>query len=105
MYLAFKERTEIIPGIVMVRDANGNFITDSTGMYFSVPQLARSLSNLPGYLSNGNTPEGIFRMKGYDVSTNGFIGPTVNVQLTMPFEKTPAHFYADSSYHRYQLEY
>lgn len=94
---SFQRKNRNYPGIVMVRDGNGQFITDSTGMYFSVPQLARSLSNLPGYLSNGNTPEGIFRMKGYDVSTNGFIGPTVNVQLTMPFEKSPAHFYADSS--------
>jgi hypothetical protein len=62
-----------------------------------VPQLARSVNNLPGYLSNGNTPEGVFRMKGYDVSRASFIGPTVNVQLTMPFEKSPQHFYADSN--------
>lgn len=67
------------------------------GRYFSVPQLARSINNLPGFLSNGNTPEGIFRMKGYDVSRASFIGPTVNIQLTMPFEKSPKHFYADSS--------
>jgi hypothetical protein len=94
---SFQRKNRDYPGLVMVRDARGDFIMDSTGLFFSVPQLARSLSNLPGYLSNGNTPEGIFRMKGYDVSTNGFIGPTVNVQLTMPFEKSPAHFYADSS--------
>jgi hypothetical protein len=85
------------PGLVMVRNAAGKFIMDSLGRYFSVPQLARSVSNLPGYLSNGNTPEGIFRMKGYDVSRASFIGPTVNIQLTMPFEKSPQHFYADSS--------
>jgi hypothetical protein len=94
---SFQRKNRDYPGIVMVRDASGRFVMDSSGMFFSVPQLARSLSNLPGYLSNGNTPEGIFRMKGYDVSTNGFIGPTVNVQLTMPFEKTPGHFYADST--------
>lgn len=97
LVFSFQRKNRNYPGIVMVRNAEGNFIKDSTGLYFSVPQLARSISNLPGYLSNGNTPEGIFRMKGYDVSTNGFIGPTVNVQLTMPFEKSPAHFYADST--------
>ncbi len=97
LVFSFQRKNRNYPGIVMVRDAEGNFIKDSSGLYFSVPQLARSSSNLPGYLSNGNTPEGIFRMKGYDVSTNGFIGPTVNVQLTMPFEKSPAHFYADSA--------
>ena len=97
LVFSFQRKNRNYPGIVMVRNAEGNFIKDSTGLYFSVPQLARSISNLPGYLSNGNTPEGIFRMKGYDVSSNGFIGPTVNVQLTMPFEKSPAHFYADST--------
>ena len=94
---SFQRKNRNYPGLVMVRDANGNFIKDSNGLYFSVPQLARSSSNLPGYLTNGSTPEGIFRMKGYDVSMNGFIGPTVNVQLSMPFEKPAQHFYADSS--------
>lgn len=97
LVFSFQRKNRNYPGIVMVRNAQGKFIKDSNGLYFSVPQLARSSSNLPGYLSNGNTPEGIYRMKGYDVSTNGFIGPTVNVQLTMPFEKSPAHFYADST--------
>ncbi len=94
---SFQRKNRNYPGLVMVRDAQGNFIKDSTGNYFSVPQLARSSSSLPGYLTNGNTPEGIFRMKGYDVSSNGFIGPTVNVQLTMPFEKSTQHFFADST--------
>ena len=97
LVFSFQRNNRDFPGLVMVRDANGNFIKDSSGLYFSVPQLGRSSSSLPGYLTNGNTPEGIFRMKGYDVSTNGFIGPTVNVQLTMPFEKDAKHFYADST--------
>lgn len=97
LVFSFQRKNRDYPGIVMVRDAKGNFIMDSLGRYFSVPQLARSISNLPGYLSNGNTPEGIFRMKGYDVSRASFIGPTVNIQLTMPFERSPKDFYADSS--------
>ena len=83
------------PGLVVVRDAEGNFIKDGTD-FFSVPQLARSLSNLPGYLTNGNTPEGIFRMDGFDTSQSSYIGPTTNIQLTMPFENSKAHFYKDS---------
>lgn len=94
---SFQRKNRNYPGLVMIRDGNGNFITDSSGSYFSVPQLARSINNLPGYLSNGNTPEGLFRMKGYDVSRASFIGPTVNIQLTMPFERSAAHFYDDSS--------
>ena len=94
---SFQRKNRNYPGLVMVRNSSGNFMMDSLGRYFSVPQLARSVNNLPGYLTNGNTPEGIFRMKGYDVSRASFIGPTVNVQLTMPFEKSPQHFYDDSS--------
>lgn len=97
LVFSFQRKDRNYPGLVMVRNASGKFIMDSLGRYFSVPQLARSVNNLPGYLSNGNTPEGIFRMKGYDVSRASFIGPTVNVQLTMPFEKSPQHFYADSN--------
>ncbi|HRD58966.1 MAG TPA: hypothetical protein PK504_13015 [Ferruginibacter sp.] len=97
LLFSFQRKNRNYPGIVMLRDRNGNFITDSNGMYFSVPQLARSINNLPGYITNGNTPEGIFRMKGYDVSRAVFIGPTVNIQLSMPYERTPKHFYNDSS--------
>ncbi|MBC7534413.1 MAG: hypothetical protein H7258_01815 [Ferruginibacter sp.] len=83
------------PGLVVVRDSEGDFIKDDT-RFFSVPQLARSVSNLPGYLTNGNTPEGIFRMDGFDTSQSNFIGPTTNIQLTLPFENSVAHFFKDS---------
>lgn len=94
---SFQRKNRNFPGIVMVRDGDGNFILDSSGQFFCVPQLARSINNLPGYLSNGNTPEGLFRMKGYEVSRASFIGPTVNVQLTMPFERSPKHFCNDDT--------
>lgn len=95
---SFQRKNRNFPGLVLVRKADGTFVRDSsTGFPFSVPQLARSINNLPGYITNGNTPEGIFRMKGYDVSTNGFIGPTVNVQLTMPYERSVAHFTANEN--------
>ncbi|MCP9751845.1 hypothetical protein [Ferruginibacter sp. HRS2-29] len=97
LVLSLQRKDRNYPGIVIVRDRYGNFIRDSLGNLFSVPQLALSNNGLPGYLSNGNTPEGIFRMKGYDVSRSTFIGPTVNIQLTMPYERSPKHFYADSS--------
>ena len=81
----------------MIRDTAGNFIKDEYGGIFWVPQLARSISNLPGYLTNGNTPQGIFRMHGFDSSTTTFIGPTTNIQLTMPFETNILHFMMDST--------
>lgn len=85
------------PGLVIVKDTAGDFVSNAAGQLFSVPQLARSISNLPGYITNGNTPQGIFRMDGFDKSKIPLIGPTTNIQLSMPFEYRPAHFLKDSS--------
>jgi hypothetical protein len=85
------------PGMVLIRNADGNFVTDSVGNIFHIPQLARSISNLPGYLRNGNTPEGIFRMYGFGVSMSNFIGPTANVQMGMPVELSLQKFLDDST--------
>ena len=84
-------------GIAIVKDTAGKFIVDSTGHIFNVPQLARSLSNMPGYISNGNTPQGIYRLYGFGRSNSFFIGPTQNLQLTMPYETSLQHFLRDST--------
>ncbi len=85
------------PGLVIVRNGDGNFIKDSTGEIVHIPQLARSLTNLPGYISNGNTPQGIFLMYGFGVSMSNFIGPSANVQMSMPVETSIAKFLGDSN--------
>jgi hypothetical protein len=36
-------------------------------------------------------------MDGFDTSASSFIGPTTNIQLTMPFEYKASHFYRDST--------
>jgi hypothetical protein len=95
LLISFQRKNRNYPGLVLVRDGKGNFIKDDYGNYFSVPQLARSITNLPCYLTNGNTPQGIFRMDGFDQSKSTFIGPTNNIQLSMPFEKPASHFYKD----------
>ncbi len=94
---SIQRKNRNFPGIVIIRDSTGNFIKDSTGSIFSVPQLARSITNLPGYLTNGNTPQGIFRMNGFAVSRSAAIGPTENIQLMMPYETSPQFFLKDSS--------
>jgi hypothetical protein len=81
------------PGMVIIRNADGNFVTDSAGKIFTIPQLARSISNLPGYLTNGNTPQGIYKMYGFKVSMGNFIGPTANVQMGMPVELSLQKFF------------
>jgi len=85
------------PGMVLIRNANGDFVKDSLGKVFHLPQLARSISDLPGYLRNGNTPQGIFRMYGFSVSMSNFIGPTANVQMGMPVELSLQKFFDDST--------
>lgn len=94
---SFQRKNRNYPGLVIVRDSAGNFLKDENGKLFSVPQLARSINNLPGYLTYGNTPQGIFRMDGMAVSNSVFIGPTPNFQLTMPYETSLQHFMNDSS--------
>jgi hypothetical protein len=93
---SFQRKNRNYPGIVVVRDTAGNFILTDSNTVFAVPQLARSVSNLPFYLTNGNTPQGIFRMFGFAVSKSMAIGPTTNIQLTMPLETTPRFFLKDS---------
>ena len=97
LLISIQRKNRNYPGIVLVRDTAGNFIRNEKDSIFFVPQLARSVSNMPSYISGGNTPEGVFRMDGFDTSKSMFIGPTTNVQLMMPYEGTPAHFYKDST--------
>lgn len=75
-------------GIAIVQEADGGFARDSTGRLITVRQLARSASNLPYFITNGNTPQGVFRITGIGRSSNTFIGPTPNLQMVMPFEWT-----------------
>ncbi len=97
LLISLQRKNRNYPGLVLVRDAFGKFSKINDSSFFAVPQLARSISNMPGYISNGNTPEGIFRMDGFDVSRSSFIGPSVNIQLKMPFEDKASHFYRDST--------
>ena len=83
------------PGLAIIRKADGTFVKNNDSTFFSVGQLALSLSNMPGYITNGNTPQGIFKMNGFDTSTNYFIGPTTNIQLAMPHEYNAVNINGD----------
>lgn len=94
---SFQRKNRNFPGLVMVRNGNGNFVRLADSSFFNGPQLARSASNMSGYLTNGNTPEGILRMDGWGISKSNVLGPTTNIQLTMPAEYSAKHFYQDST--------
>jgi len=79
-------------GRVILRGADGQFARNADGSVFSVRQLALSAPGLPGYLTNGNTPEGIFSFQGFEETDNEFIGPTETIQLVLPYETPPGVF-------------
>ncbi|MDR3714346.1 MAG: hypothetical protein P4L51_16125 [Puia sp.] len=85
------------PGLAIVQNADGSFAKDAEGRLQVFEQLARSGSDLPCFISNGSTPQGIFRITGIGVSRNHFIGPTPNLQLIMPFEESWDHYFRPAS--------
>lgn len=74
-------------GFLLIRKPDGEWVKDKNGHVKRYPQLARAITNLPYFLTNGNTPQGLYRVTGTAVSDNAWIGPTENLQLVMPFEK------------------
>jgi hypothetical protein len=94
---SFQRKNRNYPGIAIVRKQDGRFVKNEDGSYFNVPQLARSVNNLPSYLTSGNTPQGVFRMSGFGISKIEAIGTTENLQLTLPVESTKQHFFRDST--------
>jgi len=106
---SFQRKNRRFSGLALVRDTNGKFVKLNRSTYFSIPQLALASSDLPGYVSNGNTPQGIFSVQGFGQSKNVFIGPTLNVQMQLPFEAKPFEYYhtadkSDSAWTRERYE-
>jgi len=96
------------PGLAAVQGADGRFVRDAEGRIILVRQLARAASNLPYYITNGNTPQGVYSIQGIGQSVNRFIGPTPNLQLTLPFEGRWKGYFllpADSSEPRLSYAY
>jgi hypothetical protein len=79
-------------GVLIFRDSKGDFLRNDSGELFHIKHLARAVTNLPWYLTNGNTPPGIYSIQGLGHSENVFIGPTPTVQTRMPFETDLATF-------------
>jgi hypothetical protein len=86
MIYSFQRWNRDHPGIAVIQNADGNFARDSSGRLLLFQQLARSASDLPYFITNGSTPQGIYSIQGMAVSRNHLIGPTPNVQLVMPNE-------------------
>lgn len=81
-----------VMGLALVRGADGRFVREADGALFAQPQLAQALTQLPGTLTNGNTPQGLFTIVGAGTATNPWIGPTPYLHSKLPIEATPAEF-------------
>ncbi len=84
---SFQRWNRDFPGIAAVQRKDGRFARDSSGRLLLFRQLARSASNMPYFLTSGNTPQGVYRIWSTAVGHNNIIGPTPTIQMVMPFEQ------------------
>ncbi len=90
---SLQRKNRTYPGLTIIKKPDGTFVKDENDSIFYVKQLAISVSGLPGYLSQGNTPQGIFSVVGFYVSPTPSIGPTAAVLTRIPFEVPTKLFY------------
>lgn len=94
---SLQRKNRNFPGTVIIRKPDGSFARNADGKLFSVPQLAKAITGFPFYVTNGNTPQGIYRWTGSEVSKLKLIGPSPNIQMLMPVEAQPSVYFNDSS--------
>jgi len=92
----FLRKNRDYPGLLLIQNSDGSFVQEDDRLWF-ITVLARSLSNLPGTITNGNTPQGLFSAQGISFSDNVFIGPTPTFITGLPFELSPAVFFHDTT--------
>ena len=85
------------PGIAVVRGPGGRFHRNADGTIFHVTHLARSRTNLPGYITNGNTPQGVFTVDGLSRTKNLGIGQTPFLLTMLPHEADPAKYFHNAA--------
>ena len=79
-------------GLALVRDVDGRFVRQADGRPFAVAHLALALSGLPGTITLGNTPQGLFTVVGAGTAENPWIGPTPFLESKVPIEASLAEF-------------
>ncbi len=81
----FVHQNRDIPGYAIVQNKKGEFLKNGNDT-LKIKLLARSITNFPSYLTNGNTPQGVFSVQGFSSSDNVFIGKSPTVISALPFE-------------------
>ncbi|MDX1960479.1 MAG: hypothetical protein SFU98_18055 [Leptospiraceae bacterium] len=98
-----KNRTH--SGIIIVMDESGNFVKDSSGKIFNKKILSRSITNLPYFVINGNTPSGVYALIGKNTSSNPLIGPVPVIKFGLPYEYSIQKFQATREYKDWSLSF
>jgi hypothetical protein len=81
------------PGILVIKKPDGNFLRREDGTIFHISQIGRSISNLPSFLFNGNTPQGFFSIQNIYPLQNEVIGPTPAIITNLPHEVSVNNFF------------
>jgi hypothetical protein len=89
---SFQRKNRENRGMAMVRGVDGRFVRNADGSYFNITQLAMAKSRLPGTITNGNTPQGLFTIVGTVNATDIWIGPTPALESKVPKEATVADY-------------
>jgi hypothetical protein len=84
-------------GLAVVRAPDGRFVRNADGSVFHVAHLANAITNLPGTITNGHTPQGLFTIVGAGTATNKWIGPTPYLHSKVPVEAPLAEFLHNDS--------
>lgn len=82
------------------------FLKDSSDRWVDIGTGINTLSvlQIPYFLINGNTPEGIFKFRKITTSSNPRIGPTPVIQLSLPQEISPGEFFSEPEIKYYNRE-
>jgi hypothetical protein len=86
---SFQRADRGFPGRTAVRNADGSWQRREDGAVWTVRQFARSVSDLPGTITNGNTPSGVMGIRELAFAENAAIGPTGALTLALPGEYEP----------------
>lgn len=90
---SFQRQDRRYPGVAVVRKPDGKFVRTEQSGIFNIPHLAMSRTNMPGTVTFGNSPRGIFSVKGTGTATNQFIGPTPYLWSRVPIEANVGDFF------------
>ena len=87
----FVHKNRDIPGEAIIQNKQGKLLIEN-GDTLRFCLLARSITNMAEYLTNGNTPQGVFSVQGFGSSDNVFIGKSPMIITALPYEITLSGF-------------